>query len=87
MGKRRSIDMSDILIYLDYVYKGDFDKTYEHIKNKKPLNLVKVQEVSSMVRIRKDVTTIFDKDYPEKFKKVSKPPFVIKKRKKRRMVR
>ena len=65
----------DILVYLSLKYQGDWNAIYQAIKNKELVDEVEVQKQVS--GIKNDYTTIIDDDYPEVFKKIYKPPFVI----------
>ena len=79
-----AVDMKDIIIYLDIKNKGDWDKVYRDIANKRKVDLVDVEKVVGKERKKYDIITLLDSKYPEKYKKNTyyKPPFVIRKNKK-----
>jgi DNA processing protein len=64
----------DILIYLSVKYKGDWTKIYEAIKSKE---LVDNLNIAKAVEENTNAITIIDENYPEVFKKIYKPPFVV----------
>lgn len=66
----------EILIYLSYYEKGDWDKIYNDIKIKKyDFNNDDVKDVVS--KLKSKVVTILDEQYPECLKNAYKPPFVL----------
>lgn len=65
----------DIIIYLSIKYAGDWNAIYQAIKNKE---FVDEEQVTKAVNnISDKYVTIIDEDYPEKLKKIYKPPFVL----------
>jgi len=65
----------DILVWLSIKYEGDWNSIYQAIKNKE---LVDEEQVTKAVNnISDSYVTIIDEDYPEKLKKIYKPPFVL----------
>ena len=78
-----AVDMKDIIIYLDIKNKGDWDKVYRDIANKRRVDLVDVEKVVGKERKKYDIITLLDSKYPTKYKKdYIRPPFVIRKDKK-----
>jgi hypothetical protein len=65
----------DILVYLAIKYRNVWDDVYKAIKEKE---LVDEEEIKSALEGLKGSTiVIIDEEYPEEFKKILKPPFVI----------
>jgi DNA processing protein len=65
----------DILVWLSIKYEGDWNSIYQAIKNKE---LVDEEQVTKSINDVSDkYVTIIDEDYPEKLKKIYKPPFVL----------
>ena len=67
--------MKEILIYLSIKYKGDWQMVYDAISNKEKVDLKEVEKKVSNLNCK--CLTILDENYPEEFKKIPKPPFVI----------
>lgn len=70
--------MNTILLYFSLKYKGDWDKIYKALEKKEKISISEIQQLDK--RIKKDKIqffTILDESYPESFKGVYKPPFVI----------
>lgn len=65
----------DILIYLSLKYEGDWDKIYQAIKRKEPINANLYKEL--ITTLKSDAVTIIDPYYPEHLKQCYKPPFVL----------
>jgi hypothetical protein len=63
----------DIILYLALKYKGSWNDIYTAIKNKEMIDEDEVNNINISARY----VTIVDPDYPELFKKIHKPPFVI----------
>ena len=67
--------MRELLIYLSYIYKGDYNKIKKAIENKedytKEVILNKINEIKS------HVVTILDKTYPKQLLELKDPPFVL----------
>lgn len=69
----------DILIYLSLLFKGDWDKIYQCIKNKTSIN----DKISSLENefnsLKENIVTIIDDNYPSIFKNCGVPtmPFVL----------
>lgn len=67
---------NDMLLYLSIHHKGDWNSIYDDIKNKrKYFTEEDVKKVKESVKSK--YVTLIDKDYPNCFKQVFQPPFVI----------
>lgn len=68
-----------VLLYLHTKYKGNWDKTYAHIKAKKPCP--PENEVNEFLAKKKinpsEWVSLLDDDYPGILRRVVKPPFVL----------
>jgi hypothetical protein len=65
----------DILIYLAIKYQNNWDAIYKAVKEKE---IIEEEDLKpALDKIKGEVITIIDEDYPEEFKKVNKPPFVL----------
>lgn len=64
-----------ILVYLTIKYSGDWNRIYEAIKEKEIVDETTVQE--KLEQYTGNYVTIIDDNYPEKLKKIYKPPFVL----------
>ena len=65
----------DILGCLAYKYNGDWDLIYETIKDKKKISDESIDEFN---KANKDnFITIIDENYPDSFKNLRHPPFVL----------
>ncbi|MGY6171962.1 DNA-processing protein DprA [Candidatus Mycoplasma pogonae] len=70
--------MNYVLIYFAYKYKGDFDAIYKALKTNEILDKKTFEYIKSSVDSGKiQAITILDDQYPEVFKYLAKPPFVI----------
>ena len=69
------MEAREIFIYFAIIHNGNWDKIYESVSNKEPVN----EKVAK--RVIKDpkskVVTILDDDYPLQLKDARKPPFVL----------
>jgi DNA processing protein len=65
----------DIIVYLAIKYQGDWNAIYQAIKNKELVDEVTVSE--TLNNCKEKYVTIIDDNYPEKLKKIYKPPFVL----------
>lgn len=65
----------DILIYLSQLYHGDWEKMYDAVQRKQPLEKEEVERTIEMMKGK--AITIIDNDYPENFKHCVRPPLVI----------
>lgn len=69
------MEVRDILCYFSYKYKGNWNDIYRAIKCKEPINYDEYQKI--MENSNYNAITILDEIYPEQFKNVEKPPFVV----------
>ena len=67
--------MHEILVYLSIIYKGDWDKIYNSIIEKK--SVVKSEVISLVNSLNCKYVTILDSNYPMCLKTIYKPPFVL----------
>ncbi|WP_339022443.1 DNA-processing protein DprA [Spiroplasma endosymbiont of Crioceris asparagi] len=67
--------MNKILLYFAIKYNGDWDKIYSALKEKEQIAKEDLNRVINDVKYQ--FITILDNDYPEGFKEVYKPPFVL----------
>ena len=65
----------DILLYLAYKTKSNWDEMYECIKNKTAIEEKEVLKIKES--LNNEYITLIDEDFPCFFKKMSKPPFVL----------
>lgn len=65
----------DILIYLSLLCQGDWKKITQKIQERFPIDAEKAKEEIS--KLKCNVVTLVDKNYPEVFKGVLRPPFVL----------
>jgi len=65
----------DILIYLAIKYRNNWDAMYEAIKEKEIINEEDLKP--ALEKIKGEVITIIDENYPKELKTKVKPPFVI----------
>lgn len=68
----------DLLVYLTIKYDGDWDKIYNHIKNKVWLDKEDMRKTLAKVDLS-DFVTLVDEDYPDKYKTLRKPYFAYRK--------
>ena len=68
----------DLLVYLTIKYDGDWDKIYNHIKNKVCLDKEDMRKTLANVDLS-DFVTLVDEDYPDKYKTLRKPYFAYRK--------
>lgn len=65
----------EILLYISLMFNGDWDKIYNFIKTKQPLN---IEDAKSVVKnFKGDYVTLIDNNYPSSLKNSRKPPFVL----------
>jgi DNA processing protein len=70
------IEARDIMIYLAIKYNGDWCKIYEAVTTKEPYTTQEV--IDTLNCMTSKAITIFDKNiYPEFFKHIPYPPFVL----------
>ena len=67
--------MRKILLYLSIKYNGNWDLIFESLNQKKKLNHQEVEHTYKSCK--NNFVTILDNNYPEKLKKIDRPPFVI----------
>jgi len=67
--------MEEILVYLSIIHKGDWNKIYKDILDKKPISKEEIKEKIKELDV--SYITILDKRYPNCLKSIFKPPFVL----------
>lgn len=65
--------VNNVLLWFAYKYHSAWDDIYNAIKDKED---IKYDDLESMNRYHNNIT-IIDNDYPENFKHINKPPFVL----------
>ena len=65
----------DVIIHLALKYHGDWNQIYQAIKAKEAVSEDEI--MLSMAKLNSGAMTIIDEDYPERLKKIYKPPFVL----------
>jgi hypothetical protein len=65
----------EIIVYLAIKYHNEWNAIYKAIQEKE---LVKEEDLrAALSTLKGETVTIIDEEYPEEFKKIIKPPFVI----------
>ena len=67
--------MKKILVYLSIKYKGKWEDIYKAIAEKQKVDLDEAEE--KIKKLDCNYLTILDENYPQEFKTIEKPPFVI----------
>ncbi len=67
----------DVLLYLSYIYKGEYDQILKAIKEKKPLKDKEDAIFNYVSSLNVKAITIMDDEYPPLLRQIYKPPFVI----------
>lgn len=65
-----------ILLYLALKHRGDWEKIYEDISNKVPLDEMDVVN-KLLSNVKSNYITLLDENYPEHLKHLFRPPFVL----------
>ena len=65
----------EILLFLTYKYKSNWDLIMEAIRRREDVNEVDIKKISALVK--SEYITLVDEDYPEGLKKIQQPPFVL----------
>ena len=65
----------DLLIYLSIKYQGVWNNIYSAISRKESVNSIDVEDEVSHLKCQ--TLTILDDDYPDSFKTIFHPPFVL----------
>ena len=71
------ITSKELLVYLSIIYENDFDRIYNHIRNKDSLDKEDLRRVLKQVNLD-DYIAMTDWDYPMELKKLDRPPFAVK---------
>jgi len=67
--------MEKILVYLSVIYKGNWDKIYNAVLSKEPIDRKEMEE--TLKNVSDKYITLLDSNYPQCLKGIYKPPFVI----------
>ena len=67
--------MDKVLVYLSIIHEGDWNKIYNHISEKLPVDKEEMERVINSNTC--DYITILDSKYPIQLKHIFKPPFVL----------
>lgn len=67
--------MEDILLYFSYIHDGNWEKIYSSIENKERVDFDEVKRVKESIGCK--YITLLSKNYPDRLKKIYKPPFVL----------
>ena len=67
----------DIILALHFEFKGDFDKIYDFISNKKDATEILEKWQSKIDKHRDDYLWFYDEGYPEELKHSVRPPFIV----------
>lgn len=67
--------MEEILVYLSIIHNGDWNKIYQDILDKRPIDKDEVKSVVNNLNIK--YITLLNENYPSCLKTIFKPPFVI----------
>ena len=79
--EERDLRMNDVLIYFYEKYRGDWDSIMGAIEMKEEVDKKKAIQLVDEQSKDYEYTTVIDSDYPDEYKKMKKPPFVIKRKK------
>ncbi|QJR44237.1 DNA-processing protein DprA [Mycoplasma miroungirhinis] len=70
--------MNIFLLYLTYKYNGNWDKILKDLNDPKTLNIDNIYKLENILKTKEiNYITILDKEYPEFFKNIFKPPFCL----------
>ena len=69
------MEMEDVLLYFSYIHDGDWEKIYSSIENKEKIDLEEVKKVKDIIGCK--YITMLSKNYPDRLKRIYKPPFVL----------
>lgn len=67
--------MEEIIVYFAVKYQGDWEKIYQAIVKKEQVNMEKVKEC--IMSLKTKWITMLSKEYPDSFKNIPRPPFVL----------
>lgn len=65
----------DLLAYLSIIYRGEWGEMMKAIKNRQKFDIPTAEE--RMSKVKRRYLTLIDPEYPENFKEVNNPPFVL----------
>ena len=67
--------MEKVLVYLSLIYNGNWDRIYNAILNKEPVDKEKMEECLN--ELKDNYITLLNPNYPLSLKYIYKPPFVL----------
>jgi DNA processing protein len=67
--------MESILVYLSIIHDGEWNKIYQDILDKKPVDKEEVEK--EIKRLECNYITLLSPNYPNSLKNIFKPPFVL----------
>ena len=67
--------MRKILLYFSLKYQGDYQKIYQAIKQKEKVSPEDLNHIEQ--KIQSQYVTLIDEAYPESFKHIPNPPWVL----------
>lgn len=78
MNELDTKEMKKILIAMPVKYSGEFNKIFFALQSKETLDDKYIAKTNAMLeRSGAKAITVIDEDYPECFKKIDNPPFVL----------
>lgn len=79
INTERKLKMRDILIYFDVKYCGNWVEIYNAISKKEKAEPNEIIKIANEELKKYDIITMIDDNYPDKYKSMYKPPFLIRK--------
>lgn len=73
--KKEKMTVEDIVLYFSLKYDGDFEKIYQALLSKEPVDETHKDELKESLKCQ--YTTIFSDDYPSRLRNINCPPFVL----------
>ena len=67
--------MRNVILYFALKYNGNFEKIYQALKNKEPMNNELFEKLKS--KLNSNYVTLLDENYPKNLKSIKCPPFVL----------
>lgn len=70
------VTAKELLVYLSIIYDNNWERIYEHISSRHPLDKEDLRRTLKGVSLD-DYVALTDIDYPEEFKVLARPPFTV----------
>lgn len=67
--------MENVLVYLSIIHNGDWNKIYQDILEKRPLDKEDIKKTVKEINV--PFITLINNNYPQCLKRIFKPPFVL----------